>query len=194
MRRFLCLILALSFCLCACGKKTEEKEGKVTDFYISGFEDAVPSDTTEQEEKEPTVSKLSFAAVGDNIIYQCGFTDAKNRANSQYPEYNFMSPEWNIDASTCAFPFRTWFIKNVGHSTSPGEYEVLSKEIIHDNIDVFTYENRPQFLLYDEESGALEALKAPEEEEETFYDKIFAVFRKLFLLPKTIFDKLFGRK
>lgn len=112
----------------------------------------------------------------------------------RYPEYNFMSPEWNIDASTCAFPFRTWFIKNVGHSTSPGEYENLSKEIIHDDIDVFTYENRPQFLSYDEESGALEALKAPEEEEETFYDKIFAVFRKLFLLPKTIFDKLFGRK
>lgn len=119
---------------------------------------------------------------------------ADDYKQQRYPEYNFMSPEWNIDASTCAFPFRTWFIKNVGHSTSPGEYENLSYEIIHDDIDVFSYENRPQFLNYDETTGALEALKAPEEEEVTFYDKVFAVFRKLFLLPKTIFDKIFGRK
>ncbi len=112
----------------------------------------------------------------------------------KYPEYNFMSPEWNIDASTCAFPFRTWFIKGVGHSTSPGDYETLSKEIIHDNIDVFTDPNRPQFLRYDEEgSGKLEILTAPEEKEETLYDKVFAIFRKMFLLPKTIFNKILGR-
>ena len=96
MRKLLVLTLALILLLCGCTKAPAEEEGKVTDFYISGFEDAVPSDTTEQEEKEPTVSKLSFAAVGDNIIYQCGFTDAKNRANSQYPEYNFMPIYENI--------------------------------------------------------------------------------------------------
>ncbi len=96
MRKLLCLIFVLLFCLCACGRKTENNEGKVTDFYISGFEDAVPADTEESEEKEPTVSKLSFVAVGDNIIYQAGFTDARNRANSQYPEYNFMPIYENI--------------------------------------------------------------------------------------------------
>ena len=86
------------------------------------------------------------------------------RKQQKYPEYNFMSPEWNIDASTCAFPFRTWFIKGVGHSTSPGDYEDLSKEIIHDDIDVFTNPDRPQFLRYDEEgSGKLEILTAEEE-------------------------------
>ncbi|MBQ3182503.1 MAG: CapA family protein [Clostridia bacterium] len=96
MRKLLCLMLALILLLCGCGKASDETEGKVTDFYISGFDDAKPADTEEQDAPEPTVSKLSFVAVGDNIIYQAGFTDARNRANSQYPEYNFMPIYENI--------------------------------------------------------------------------------------------------
>ena len=89
-------MLALLFLFTACGK-TEEKEGMVTDFYISGFEDAAPTDTAEQpQQSEPAVSKVSFAAVGDNIIYHCGFTDAQNRANEEYPEYNFTPIYENI--------------------------------------------------------------------------------------------------
>ncbi len=96
MRKLLVLTLALILLLCGCAKAPAGEEGKVTDFYVSGFEDAVPADTTEQVNKEPTVSKVSFAAAGDNIIYQCGFTDAKNRANEQYPEYNFTPIYENI--------------------------------------------------------------------------------------------------
>lgn len=98
MRKLLCLMLALMLLFCGCSKAPEEEEGKVTDFYVSGFDDAKPADTDteKQDTPEPTVSKLSFLAVGDNIIYQCGFTDAKNRANEQYPEYNFMPIYENI--------------------------------------------------------------------------------------------------
>lgn len=98
MRKLLCLMLALMLILCGCAKAPKETEGKVTDFYVSGFGDAKPADTDteKQDTPEPTVSKLSFLAVGDNIIYQCGFTDAKNRANEQYPEYNFMPIYENI--------------------------------------------------------------------------------------------------
>lgn len=98
MRRFLCLTLTLLLLLCGCTKESDENEGKVTDFYLSGFEDAVPVDTQElqEEEKEPEVSRLTFAAVGDNIIYQAGLTDAKNRANEEYPEYNFTPIYENI--------------------------------------------------------------------------------------------------
>ena len=96
MRKLLCLMLALMLLLCGCAKAPAEAEGKVTDFYVSGFDEAKPADTEEQDAPEPTVSKLSFLAVGDNIIYQCGFTDAKNRANAEYPEYNFMPIYENI--------------------------------------------------------------------------------------------------
>ena len=37
---------------------------------------------------------------------------------AKYPERNYMSPDRKIDASTCAFPDWTWFIKNSNHSAS----------------------------------------------------------------------------
>ena len=33
----------------------------------------------------------------------------------RYPEKNYISPDRKIDASTCAFPDQTWFIKNSSH-------------------------------------------------------------------------------
>ncbi len=108
LKKIICLMFALMLCLCACAKQTPAPatdskntgEGKDTDFYVSGFEDATPVETQSKEDEpkqeEPTVSKVSFAAVGDNIIYQAGFTDAKNRANEEYPEYNFTPIYENI--------------------------------------------------------------------------------------------------
>ena len=112
----------------------------------------------------------------------------------RYTEYNFMSPEWNIDASTCAFPFRTWFVKDLGHTKNTSDYNSFSNDIIYKDLDVFSDPNRPQFLTVSaEDPNRLDPLTAPEEKEETTYDKVFAVFRKIFLIPKTIFDKLFGK-
>ena len=89
MKKFISVLLVLLCCIFAfasCGAKKEpEQTGKVTDFYISKPDDTVP----DTEAAAPTVSKVSFAALGDNIIYDCGMTDAANRANAQYPEYNF---------------------------------------------------------------------------------------------------------
>lgn len=36
-------------------------------------------------------------------------------AQQKHPERNYISPDNKIDASTCAFPDRTWFIKNSTH-------------------------------------------------------------------------------
>jgi hypothetical protein len=104
-----------------------------------------------------------------------------------------MSPEWNIDASTCAFPFRTWFIKGLSHTKNTGEYNAFSNRIIYEDLDVFSDPSRPQYLIMTgEDANTMEILTAPEEQEPTDYDKFFAVFRKIVLLPKTIFNKLFG--
>ena len=104
-KKIICLIFALVFCFCSCSSKDvpdtsagADNNGKETSFTVSGFDDAKPSDTTpsEPEDTDTAESRLTFAAVGDNIIYQCGFTDAQNRANSEYPEYNFTPIYENI--------------------------------------------------------------------------------------------------
>lgn len=108
----------------------------------------------------------------------------------RYTEYNFMSPEWNIDASTCAFPFTTWYVKGLNHTENTSDYNSFSNDIIYDDLDVFSYSHRPQFLKLAEDGNNLLPLEAPEEIEETTYDKIFAIIRKIILLPKTIFEKI----
>lgn len=119
---------------------------------------------------------------------------AEDYKQQKYPEYNFMSPEWNIDASTCAFPFSTWFVKDMSHTENTWDYNSFSEDIIYNDLDVFSDPNRPQFLkVSDEGDGRLVPLTAPETKEETSYDKFFAVFRQIILFPKMIFDKLFGR-
>jgi pimeloyl-ACP methyl ester carboxylesterase len=119
---------------------------------------------------------------------------ADDYKQQKYTEYNFMSPEWNIDASTCAFPFTTWFVKGMSHTENTADYNSFSNDIIYEDLDVFTYPDRPQYLkVSEEDTSKLVPLTAPEEKEETAYDKFFAVLRTIVLLPKMIFDKLFGR-
>ena len=102
MKKFLSLGLSAIICIMAfsgCKNNTPSNEyssldnaEKVTEFIIeTGISSS--DDTNEVTEKEPVKeesSKVSFLAVGDNIMYQCNFTDARNRANEEYPGYNFM--------------------------------------------------------------------------------------------------------
>lgn len=118
---------------------------------------------------------------------------ADDYKQQKYTEYNFMSPEWNIDASTCAFPFTTWFVKGINHTKNTSDYNSFSNDIIYDDLDVFSYPDRPQYLELSEDGNTLLPLKAPEEKEETTYDKFYAIITKIFSFPRMIFEKLFGR-
>jgi hypothetical protein len=112
---------------------------------------------------------------------------------AKYTEYNFMSPEWNIDASTGAFPFRTWYIKGLEHTQKNADYFVLIDEIVNRDLTVFTDPEIPQYLTVSaEDPEKIEPLVA-EEEKDTLYDKIFAILRTIILLPKTIWNKIFSR-
>ena len=95
MKKSISLFLALIFCITAfagCKKQESKSEPstladgeKVTEFVLETGEISVNAEETVKNE----ASKVSFLAVGDNIVYQCNLTDAKNRANEEYPDYNF---------------------------------------------------------------------------------------------------------
>ncbi len=113
-----------------------------------------------------------------------------NYVQQRYTEYNLMSPERDIDASTGAFPFRTWYIKGLEHTTENTDYLALIDEIIFEDIDIFSKPNRPQFLAVSEENPDMLEIVEAKEDENTLYDFLFGVYRKIFLLPKTIFEKI----
>ncbi len=113
---------------------------------------------------------------------------------AEYSEYNFMSPERNIDASTALLPFNTWFIDGLGHSQKNEDYWKLVDAIVYEDLDVFSSAQWPQFLkVSDEDAERLIPVTETPEAEETLYDKIWNIFRTIVLLPKTIWNKISGR-
>lgn len=112
---------------------------------------------------------------------------------AKYTDYNFMSPVWNIDASTGLLPFRTWYIDGLGHSQKNEDYWKLVDSIVYEDLDVFSSADYPQFLkVSDEDAERLVPVVPEEETEKTLYDKIWNVFRAVVLFPKNIWNKIFG--
>ena len=72
-----------------------------------------------------------------------------------YTEYDFISPDGSVDASTCLFPFNTWYVKNLTHSVKNDAYVELINAIAYEDLDVFTRADLPQYLEvpeYDDEA------------------------------------------
>lgn len=62
--------------------------------------------------------------------------------------HNHISPDFCIDASTCALPEQTWFIKDMLHSTThDGHGKFYEKMLLgEDQFYIDTYEEYPQFM------------------------------------------------
>lgn len=114
----------------------------------------------------------------------------------KYQEINMISPDGLIDASTCLFPYHTWFIKGLFHSDQPDDYHLkVLPAVAYGDLDITTDPEFPQYLIYDD-SGDVPVIRPyteDEDEETTFLYKIWTVFKKMVLLPKTIWNKLFNR-
>ncbi len=112
---------------------------------------------------------------------------------AKYPEYNFMSPEWDIDASTGAVPFRTWYIKGLGHAKKNEDYKKLVDEIVYKDLTVFTDPNRPQYLTVSEDDPEMLEPLIVKEEKQTLYHKLFEIIRKIVLFPINIINRITGK-
>ena len=75
----------------------------------------------------------------------------------RFPEKNYISPDRKIDASTCAFPDQTWFIKNSTHidtiagkpETTVGEQKMLQWILCADGQPtVWDNPDYPQYMVY----------------------------------------------
>ncbi len=76
------------------------------------------------------------------------------RKSVELGTYKYISPDFQIDASTCLFPERTWFIKNLEHKNFPDVVNNLFYEIIYnDKYTVFSDPDYPQYLVYDNGDG-----------------------------------------
>ncbi len=97
----------------------------------------------------------------------------------------YISPDKKIDASTCAYPDYTWFVKGSSHSNwTDVENNLLMEVVTADKqieVDDTIY---TQFMVYDYDTNTMEAMT------EENCDKVFHEANKEYDKPDTFFGKI----
>ncbi len=116
-----------------------------------------------------------------------GATLSDDIISNTAPEY--ISPDKTVDASTCLFPEKTWFIKGAKHSANYNDLNDLVKAILYsdEEITVDTYEQYPRYMVYDFDSNSIIPDKG---ETEIQQGGIFGFFAKIKAIIADFFDKL----
>ncbi|MBQ8503688.1 MAG: hypothetical protein IJ491_05355 [Clostridia bacterium] len=118
----------------------------------------------------------------------------------------FVSADKKVDASTCLYPEKTWFLKNLFHTDFPDAANYLIREIVNSKgqMTVFSNESYPQYLDYDVEAEKLvpvteldpaEPEKGSGEERFTVLIRFFTALLNFFadlINGEISFDGLFG--
>ena len=121
-----------------------------------------------------------------------GKTLGEDYQQAKYGETNLISPDNKIDASTCLFPFNTWFIKGLDHAQKNEDYHKVLAAVAYGDLDVYSDDEYPQYLMVSPEDAERIVPYYDYQEEETLYNKIWNIFRTILLIPKTIWNKIFG--
>ncbi len=97
-----------------------------------------------------------------------GETLPENYTQKLYPEYNMISVDRCVDASTSLLPFNTWILKGFMHEENNSAYWQMVDEIVYRNLDITTDPKYPQFMQKcPTDAEKIVPLTAPEEEQET---------------------------
>lgn len=111
-------------------------------------------------------------------------------------DMSLISPDRTVDASTCLFPEKTWFIKNLTHDKT-GETKPLHFELLFGEEEA-TVENfrLPRFLIYDAETDSIieDTTVFEEPKEETKGGSIFRKVINFFTALFNFFANLFSAK
>ncbi|MGN1194377.1 MAG: hypothetical protein ACI4SB_02740 [Acutalibacteraceae bacterium] len=106
-----------------------------------------------------SVNKSSFGATTSTVYGTLSDEYIANRIEEDKGKY--ISPDKQIDASTCLFPDYTWFTKGISHSNwTRGEYNLLVEVITADRqLTVDDLEaSYSRFSIYDEDTNGLKPM------------------------------------
>lgn len=146
---------------------------------------SIPATSQWQEISDGVLDSTNSSFGATFALY--GATLSDDIINNTDPEY--ISPDKTVDASTCLFPEKTWFIKGAKHSANYNDLNALVKAILYseEEITVDTYEQFPRYMVYDFETDSI----IPDEgESEIRQDGLFGFIAKIKAFIADFFDKL----
>lgn len=106
----------------------------------------------------------------------------------------FLSPDLKVDASTCLFPEKTWFIKNSSHAKFPDSVDALMDAFLcNEDFTVFSSEAYPQFMELDANEDKIYPVTGLDKSapEEGSNEERFSVFIRFFTAILNFMTKLF---
>lgn len=111
-----------------------------------------------------------------------GFDDAYIEQARLNGTLKYISPDRQIDASTCLMPERTWFVKNLKHASFPQVINKLIDAIVNnDGFTVDSDENFPQYMVYNDTDDSFVPMTAENMNTDARYDvSFFDALKKLF--------------
>lgn len=132
----------------------------------------IPGDTYQSDFLVDT----KFTSIGATCS-EVGCTLGDGYVQAKADGHNHLSPDMQIDSSTCAFPDSTWFVKGMVHTWYNDGYDELIDWIIYESEDASVYENPayPQFLYNNVENESVEPLKTsdPDPIEDNIFVMLF---------------------
>lgn len=124
-----------------------------------------------------------------------GFNDEYIENAKLNGTYKYISPDRQIDASTCLMPKRTWFVKNVKHASFPKVINRLIDAIVNnDGFTVESDENFTQYMVYSEADESFvpmtaENMNTDAKYKVSFFDALKKLFENLYVLIKRLIDE-----
>ena len=140
------------------------------------------------------LSTLSFGATSSkmgSLLSGKYIAAAKENGTDKY-----ISADKLVDASTCRFPDRTWFFKNLDHATMPDCVNLLIEKISIGNGDFTVWSDPafPQYMTFDSETETIsptvvegDDFRSPPKD---FISAIFRFFTSFFRYLAAAFEKL----
>lgn len=123
-----------------------------------------------------------------------GFSDEYIENTKLNGTYKYISPDRQIDASTCLMPERTWFVKNVKHALFPKVINRLIDAIVNnDGFTVDSDENFTQYMVYSDVDESFvpmtaENMNTDAKYDVSFFDALKKLFENLFVLIKRLIE------
>ncbi len=113
----------------------------------------------------------------------------------------YISPDKMVDASTGILPDHTWYLRDLPHMDYPDTLDPYMMRLLRseDYVTINTYEDMPQFMLYNKTDSSFTAMtdeNAPDatsgRPEKSFFGVLRDIFKKLINLLKSFFAKITG--
>lgn len=154
---------------------------------------AIPTTENANELSDATVTvhDSSFGAIAADTEETLSLDYLTNASLNGTDKY--ISPDKQIDASTCLSPDTTWFIKNLEHTYFPDCINGLVSDIVNNkNFTVDSNPEYPQYLVFHDDTQTISPMTEENMNTTDRYETSFIT--ALFKFFKSVFELIIGTK